>query len=290
MWYLQPIIEETFLVKVGRIGVIGSANIVSGDSDTQFINPLFTSERSNWKPYEGDNADAWGFSFMFFPSELVEIIYGYAGPNGKTDDTTITVYQKFPLTIGEGSPPDEHQTVTIPIEQTVKGKTYHFDSDGYNAIEINLKFIENANYRLKFWQLNEVKVEGKTSPSGFSISFDQEITQGIQIGGRYGKVDSADSLPETSINNLSVKEAYSLAFQVSGSYWQRDLDTAGIAIGRESYHTFSLSPKATISEIYYRYVLNDYIAISPAIQYQVYSDMEGLKDQFAYAIRARFSF
>jgi hypothetical protein len=288
------LIEDKFSVKIGRIGSAGGDNIVLGSYGGRysgFVHQLFTEERSNWGAFEGDEADAWGIIFKASPSELIEITYGYAGPNGKSADTMEIAYEEVRVLDGSGNDVGYH--IIAPIKNTVPGKTYHIDADGYNAIEINFKFIEKANYRFKYWKLNEIKVDNEVGPSGFSISLDQEIKDYLKVGLRYGSVSDSKTLPYTSYSSLSVKESFAIGAEFNGFIWKRDTDTAGIAIGRETYNNLSDSPYAFLGELYYKYTLRDYISIIPSFQYRkLNSAIDDIEDEtyIVYGLRTHISF
>jgi hypothetical protein len=289
VWYKQTFIDNVFHAKIGRIGTVGGENEVMGDNDNQFISSIFAGERSDWKPFTENSAtDALGISFTFIPSDLLEFTYGYAGPTGKEPDTTGITYESF--TVYDGEYPNENQKITVPVEYTIKGKNYYFDADGYNALQANLKLIEKGNYRVKVWQLNETKVPTKQTPSGFSLSFDQELFPNIKAGFRYGQVSNPSSLPYASLFNLAIKKTYSIGLQSNGSFWNRAEDFAGIALGREDYNVENTTSYGTVFEVYYKYAINEYISLSPSIQYQTYTNFFDLDDVFSYAIRTHFSF
>jgi hypothetical protein len=291
IWYAQPLVNDSVEIKLGRIGTIGGDSVVTGNPDfqpyTQFIHPLFTGEVSEWDPYVEDNGDAWGISFDFSPTEIIDITYGYAGPTGKGNDTTETIYTEgFGYTTNLGSFP-----VYMPMQNTISGKTYHIDSDGFNALEINFKFIEDGNYRIKYWKLNEYKTDGNDTPQGIAMSFDQKLYYFLTVGFRYGQVLSTKSLPYTVKDNLSIKSSYSLAARLTGELWNRVEDCLAAAVGEEIYNIeTSKSSSALICEIYYKYAINDYISISPSIQYQAYSNLDWLKNQIAYVVRTHINF
>ena len=221
---------------------------------------------------------------------MIEITYGYAGPIGTTEDTTETLYE-YEVVDVNGNP--QNTFVRIPVTNTIPSKTYHVDADGYNAAEINFKFIEKANYRFKYWQLNDVKVKDEVGPSGFSISLDQELNDNIKVGLRYGRVSDAKTIPYTSASSLSVKESLALAAEFNGLLWNKDSHIAAIAIGRETYNNLNESPNAFLCEIYYRYKLSDYISILPSIQYRkLEGTVNDLVDEnsIAYGLRTNISF
>ncbi|MDR2772825.1 MAG: carbohydrate porin [Elusimicrobiota bacterium] len=283
IWYSQPLIEDVLRVKVGRVSLIestGGDNEVTGNSDTQFIVPLFSDTQSGWVPYVEDNGNPWGFGIVYNPSEAIEIRYGYVGPIGNKGDSLVTenIY-------------NEIQDSTITVYSSIQtGKSYHIDADGYNGIEINFKLIEDGNYRIKYWQLNEVLIENQPSPTGFALSFDQKLTPILTAGLRYGQVLNKKAIPDNSESGRFIVSNYSLALQVNGQAWDRVDDCLAAAVGREIYNDPERDSWGSFYEIYYRYTLNDYIAISPSFQYQTYTNVETISGQTVYALRLHIEF
>ena len=139
-----------------------------------------------------------------------------------------------------------------------------------------------GNYRLLYWyndvphtkwaDVSKIKKSGR----GFGVSIDQEIVDNIGIFGRAGRqadrsfIDSAaDGItPE----DFSLSAAYSLGLQAAGKLWGRENDAFGIGCGiieaSDEYKKATGRNAKTEGhlEMYYRYVCNEHVSISPDLQ------------------------
>ncbi|MCL2144097.1 MAG: carbohydrate porin [Endomicrobia bacterium] len=149
----------------------------------------------------------------------------------------------------------------------------NMDTGGFNAIEVNIKPFEGANYRLMYWASNEemekFKNGEKTGGYGFAVNLDQAITETVGVFGRFGWADP-------SVYDLSM--SWSAGVQLGGSMWTREGDIIGFAVGQiMPSGDFSDAEKfldpdfkddsETLAELYYSFAVNDNLAITPAIQY-----------------------
>lgn len=171
----------------------------------------------------------------------------------------------------------------------------NIDCDGFNAIQLNLKPMEGANYRFMYWssnrELEEFKSGDKKGGSGFALSLDQSINDNFGLFGRFGWAD-----PTIYENSM----AWSLGAQINGSVWQRDNDTIGLAIGQimASSDFVDSNPgmkddSETQTELYYSFAINDNFAITPALQYiskPAGGNAATTDDIFVYGIRTQISF
>jgi carbohydrate-selective porin OprB len=131
-----------------------------------------------------------------------------------------------------------------------------------------------GNYRFYAWrntgehQKLRVPLRTDKTGEGVGISFDQQLSKNITAFCRYGQQHD-DIYP--------VRRTWSLGFQVAGAVWGRADDMLGIAYGaaetsgayREVIRDmgFGTTPAESRVEAYYRYQLNDHLAISPDVQW-----------------------
>lgn len=292
IWYSQSILEK-LLVVVGRFAPLGGDNLVLGDEQRQFINSVFVKDTSDRIPFQADGGDAWGFSADYAFSEVLEVGYGYSGPIGQAPNTFVTDYETYPVTV-YGQNGDvlvtSTGTITVPVGHVVKGKKYSPEADGYNAAEVNLKLLDNGNYRFKYWLSNDKLDGADKGPSGFSMSFDQQILYGISLGLRFGNVSDEKTLPYSTINNFSVKQTFSFGIGADGALWNRVLDGAGLAFGIQKLYALSGNPQISIVEGYYKYCLTTFVFITPSVSYHDVSSFADLENYFEYALRMHVEF
>ncbi|GHT87483.1 hypothetical protein AGMMS49960_10070 [Betaproteobacteria bacterium] len=143
-----------------------------------------------------------------------------------------------------------------------------------------------GNYRAYAWTRRDVPrfLDDTTSEqhTGFGLSIDQKVADGVTLFGRYGQLLKG---------KLPFERAYVFGAQVSGNYWGRANDALGIGAswlkassaykraGGEGYlsadsydngiadFTFTPSGAERIAEIYYRFHLNSQFSLSPDVQW-----------------------
>ncbi len=152
--------------------------------------------------------------------------------------------------------------------------------DGFGIFELDFKptlIGYPGNYRFYAWvnakdhldvdDLEDVgkgkkdwsQVDSNNNNYGIGFSFDQKIHKGITLFARGGIMDDnvvAGSVSDESLDTVPMKGAYSLGFQVKGSYWGRDKDIFAVAFGgalvnddaqnlyREVYYDYYRHPEA----------------------------------------------
>ncbi|MCC7461269.1 MAG: carbohydrate porin [Gammaproteobacteria bacterium] len=130
-----------------------------------------------------------------------------------------------------------------------------------------------GNYRLYAWRNGRARdFDGvETSHSGLGISADQRLGQALTLSGRYGRRFSGHG---------TFDDALTLGVEIGGDYWRRAADAIGIAAGvlptSSAYRLatadgllrgYAASGSERIAEIYYRYHLNDHVAVTPDLQW-----------------------
>lgn len=127
---------------------------------------------------------------------------------------------------------------------------------------------QEGNYRLFLWanQSNHTKFNDATKTyednTGIGISCDQKINDNIGLFLRYAQQDKDVSTLESS---------WSFGSSISGDIWGCSADELGIAVGQnmpsEEYKNLgNPGENETLMEIYYKWQVNDNVAISPDVQ------------------------
>jgi hypothetical protein len=137
-----------------------------------------------------------------------------------------------------------------------------------------------GNYRVYTWNNGQgTNYDGVASPhTGWGMSFDQRIGDGITAFGRYGEVNQG---------KLYFDRTVSLGTEINGSYWRRAGDVVGVAFSAQrigaSFHNDSATLDANtdgkldygytaqgwenVTELYYRYRINKQFELSPDLQF-----------------------
>ncbi|QID18258.1 carbohydrate porin [Nitrogeniibacter mangrovi] len=129
---------------------------------------------------------------------------------------------------------------------------------------------KEGTYRLYAW--HNGRYEGfdgsKDKNVGFGISIDQQITESLTLFGRYG---------HTLSGKVSFDRALTLGGELAGTGWGREDDGLGFAWGwLRSARDFRRAAVADygheargaeqVAELYYRYAVNEQLALSPDLQ------------------------
>ncbi|MBN1870999.1 MAG: carbohydrate porin [Candidatus Omnitrophica bacterium] len=197
-----------------------------------------------------------------------------------------------------------------------------FDNPFYTA-QVNIKPVDlseeslrSGNYRIYGW-INDrhhtklvdlgsaVSTEREKLNYGFGISCDQELADGIGIFGRYGwqrpDIMPADATAGTPPDMPTVEHAWSAGIEISGTYWMRDDDALGFAVGQAfpsgEYDDAGGGDSAEGHiETYYSCKINDCLTLSPDLQLiwnpNGIDDEPGVDDDaiFVYGLRGQFDF
>lgn len=125
-----------------------------------------------------------------------------------------------------------------------------------------------GNYRIYAWSnpsanhFDENIIDTERH-SGWGVSVDQRIGDGMTLFGRYGhQVDG----------NVRFDRALTLGTELNGSYWNRGGDAIGLAAGwlktSRDYRNFAaVGNVEQIGEVYYRYRISKQFELSPSFQY-----------------------
>jgi len=122
-----------------------------------------------------------------------------------------------------------------------------------------------GNYRLYAWHNGRVADFNGTleAQSGWGLSVDQRLGDGMTLFGRYGQATSG---------NPAFDRALTLGAEFSGSYWDRAGDGIGLALGwlaaSDSYKLANPGFDAEqLAELYYRWRVNKQFALTPDYQF-----------------------
>lgn len=129
-----------------------------------------------------------------------------------------------------------------------------------------------GNYRIYAWSNPQSTSFGNPEGgserhSGWGISADQRIGDGLTLFARYGRQVQG---------NVRFDQALTLGTEVNGSYWKRGGDSLGLAAGLlktsqeyrdSSAATTPASGAERVWELYYRFRINKQFELSPNIQY-----------------------
>lgn len=253
----KPYSRETLELTFGKVDIFGffDQNTAAGDESRQFLNSVFVHNPLLDAGAEV-GVDANGFQPGF--------IAAYDNKRDKTQPWRLSVG-----IFGSGDRGANYQrSLSSPLVMA--------------QAETQLKLLggRTGNYRLYAWNRNQaVDFDNSTSKhSGFGISVDQRVGDGINLFARYGKLIKG---------KLAFDQALAAGIEFNGSYWNRGADTIGIAgswlkaskayqasggtgdlIGDGS-GTFSYLPAGAekVFEIYYRYRVTPQVELSPDFQW-----------------------
>ncbi len=126
-----------------------------------------------------------------------------------------------------------------------------------------------GNYRLYAWRnahpsyFNDPDISDAERHSGWGISADQRVGDGVTLFGRYG---------QQLQGHVQFDRALTAGAEWSGSYWNRGGDSIGLAAGwlraSQDYRAAkNLAGNERVAELYYRYRINQQFELSPNFQY-----------------------
>jgi hypothetical protein len=212
--YTQPL-GDLLSIKVGRFGDAGSPNDVASSVGAYFLgDPTIPGARaSGQNPY--------GVQIDYSLNELLSFEYQYLTQaythDYKGDDILYGVANEFKIT-----------------------------RTPYNVLFVNVKPIENGNYRIGYWRDTAkreyakyryltvngsntyVQQGGGAEPQGIFLSFDQQIIENLSVFLRGGyRLDETVGSGATQ-----AKTSWQLGTKVGGAFWGRVNDSLFIAVGQ----------------------------------------------------------
>lgn len=260
----KPRSRETLELTFGKMDIFGffDQNDAAGDESMQFLNSIFV--HNPLLDAGGQvGVDANGFQPGFVAS--------YYNQTSKP----------------------ETWRLSLGVFGTGQGANYQlfFSSPLVMAqAETSLKFLGGltGNYRLYAWQQGQgTELGGSTTQqSGWGISADQRVDDGVTLFGRYGQMTHG---------KVPFDRALTLGAEFNGSYWSRGGDAIGLAAGwlraSNGYRAaggthdllgnddpadlttlddninFNPAGAEKVAELYYRFRINKQFKLSPDFQY-----------------------
>jgi len=245
-WYEQNLLNEKLVFTFGKIDLTAyfDANEVANDETFQFLSTGFVNSLAVAFPDNGPGARV-----TVSPNELFDFSLGWMATDEDSGDSSWDDIGRGSFVIGE--------------------------------IDVKPVFAElPGNYRFYAWYLNASLDEwdgsdDDESAKGFGLSFDQQLIKDVlTVFVRAGWQD--EELFELDAH-------YSAGLQLAGAYWNRPDDVVGLAYGcatisndYEDNSIDSIDDDEHHIELYYRYVLNDHLAVTA--DYQWLSNPTGNSD------------
>lgn len=129
-----------------------------------------------------------------------------------------------------------------------------------------------GTYRIYTWRNAQAgyfdpSVDMVESHSGWGISADQRVGDGITLFGRFG---------QQMQGRVSFDQALTVGAEINGAYWNRGGDSLGLAAGwlntSQDYRDYNAvvipnSGNERVAEFYYRYRISKQFELSPSFQY-----------------------
>jgi high affinity Mn2+ porin len=243
LWYEHKLFAEKLIFTLGKLDLkkYFDTNAVANCENNQFLSPGFVNSAA--VEFSDDNGP--GVRITFAPTEFFDISFGWG--QGEEDWDELGHRSLF---IGEAGV--HHRFGELQGNYRLYGwfKQHHPD-EGVISWDDRARGVFNSS---NGW--------------GIGLSLDQAVTPQITLFARAGYQD--EQVYEFSW-------AWSLGVETKGGYWGRKADAFGIAYGMgiisddyKAFQRFSGEPwfrkNESHLEVYYRFQLNDHIAISPDLQ------------------------
>lgn len=270
IWYKQFLFGEFFSFQFGKLKASANfdGNQYATDSKTQFVSGIFV----NSPTVEFSDRDA-GIKLAVYPYDWLEVSYGFFDSSGDWADLTKNLFN-----IGE-----------ITLYPKIFGRRGAYRFMAWNNTANHTKWSDPA-------QTNKAAY-------GFSLSFDQDLTNNIGLFARYGWQDPTVFDPARTTKGgleYSLSHAWSAGAQINGAIWGRSTDFAGIAVGQvlpsSGYKnaTDANGDTETHVEAYYNIGVNKHFSLTPSFQYiknPFGNDIDGMRSSIAVlSVRGYFTF
>lgn len=245
----KPHSKETLEVNFGKIDpfVFFDQNAAAGDETLQFLNSAFV--HNPLLDAGGDiGVDANGFAPGF------RLSYANASAKPETWRVSLGVF-------GAGANGANYQRSLASPLVMLQAETEQRMLGGLAG-----------NYRVYAWRNAQAShfdssVSEPERHSGWGISADQRVGDGVTLFGRYG---------QQMQGHVLFDRALTLGAEVNGSYWGRGADRLGLAAGwlktSGDYRAFTANTAPVagaerVAEMYYRFHINQHFQLSPSVQY-----------------------
>lgn len=285
-WYEQYFLDKQITLRAGKMDASGfvDQNEYAHDEVAQFLGRIFRNSPAIEFP--ADNTLGANLNLCVEPLDFVELELGYYEGNADWEDIFDHAFYTAQLNIKP-----ENILHIDPEQWSGNYRLYGWINDRFHTklIEAN-KTVFNDTKEMNY---------------GFGLSFDQSISDGFGIFGRYGwqrpNIMPADATAGTPPDMATVEHAWSSGIQISGKYWNRSDDILTFAIGQafpsDEYDDAGGggSTEGHI-ETYYSLKLNECLTISPDFQViwnpnGISKSSEGDDDPiFVYGMRGQFDF
>lgn len=148
-----------------------------------------------------------------------------------------------------------------------------------------------GNYRVYAWRngrATDFAETGLEVQSGWGLSLDQRIGDGMTLFGRYG---------QTMSGHPAFDRALTVGAEFSGNYWDRGADSMGLALGwlaaADAYRLANpdTSGHEQLAELYYRWRMNKQFELSPDYQFVRRAGADkAVSDAHIVGLRAQLTF
>ncbi len=235
LWYEHNFYNGVLTATVGKMDVTRwfDANEAANDECAQFLSDQFVNNIAvDFPDY------SYGARVSWYPNDFFEINAGYLEADGDFEDLF-----------------DDNFYITEAVLKPKLGSL-------------------RGNYRFYAWRNSgehkKLRAPWRTDKTGEGVgaSIDQQLSEHITVFCRFGQ--QSDDVYE-------IRRAWSFGLQIAGGLWDREDDMLGIAFGaaetsgayREVIRDDGLgtTPAESRFEAYYRYRINEHLAISPDVQW-----------------------
>lgn len=235
LWYEHHFLDGKLVATVGKLDpvVYFDASEMANDENIQFLADIFVNNPAvDWPDY------AYGARLSYAPAGWFTLNFGFLEADGDYEDL--------------------------------------FDDNFFIAETVFKPEVNGlpGNYRIYIWRNSDSHeklrhtLRDDKSGEGFGLSVDQQLSEYITVFCRYGQ--QSDDIYE-------IRRAWSAGFQIAGGMWGRDEDMLGLAYGSaetgSAYRDvlrddgYRIAPAETRIEAYYRFQINDHLALSPDFQW-----------------------
>ncbi|MEW6594492.1 MAG: carbohydrate porin [Thermodesulfobacteriota bacterium] len=232
-WYEHRFLEDALTLTVGKLDLTKyfDGNAAANDETTQFLANGFVNSVAVEFP-----SNSAGARLTVSPSELLDLSVAWQSGDGDWED------------LGDNS----FYMAEVAFKPAVGDLKGNYRFYGWTNQTDHSKIIDDGDATYAGW--------------GAGISFDQQLSQAVTAFVRAGYQDE-------DIYDFDV--AWSAGLALAGSLWGREKDEIGLAYGMamlsDDYETDrrdnGINPDDEGHlELYYRYTVNDYLAITPDLQ------------------------
>ena len=249
IWYEHAFGDKARL-RVGKIDMTTDfdANEAANDEDDQFLSEIFVNNLA----LEFPDGNSFGTMLWISPNEFFDIGIGFADAHDKWDDVF-----KSPFTILE-----------IGFKPVIADRQGNYRFYGWHNGKDHERLLSD-----------EI---GDDENYGFGLSADQEISEDVTLFARYGH-------QRGSVSEL--EHTWSFGVGISGRFLGREEDTLGLAYGQavigkdwKSFDPENFDNEHRM-EIYYRIKTNNYLSLTPNLQWV--KNTYGVKDSNAWVFGLR---